>query len=95
MLGVKGESLLKPNGIIIVDNTLWKGLVLNEVVDHLPQDLKESCPNPSDFGDARRMTAIAQHMHRLNVYLSHSNALLEPVLLPLRDGLTIVRYKGQ
>ena len=51
--------------------------------------------DPAAFGEKRRMEAIAEQMQALNVYLSRRQASLEPVLLPFRDGLTIVRFKGR
>jgi hypothetical protein len=46
------------------------------------------------YGNGRRMTAIAEHMHALNIYLAGNPSALEPVMLPFRDGLTIIRFKG-
>jgi predicted O-methyltransferase YrrM len=82
------RPLIRKGGVIVIDNTLWKGLVLNEV-----EHLAAQAPDPSEFGKAARMTSVAQHMHGLNDFAVKHPAL-DPVMLPIRDGLTIMRYRG-
>jgi len=78
--------LLRDGALILVDNTLWKGLVLNHV-----EDLKAFAPNASEYGNELRMNNLAKSMHDFNSFVAgHPN--LRPVLLPLRDGLSIIRY---
>ena len=43
------ECLLHANAMLIVDNTLWKGLVLGNV-----DTLSQYAPEPEDFGNAKR-----------------------------------------
>jgi predicted O-methyltransferase YrrM len=38
-----------------------------------------------------RMRALAAAMHSFNKYVA-SEPTLQPLLLPLRDGLTVIRY---
>jgi predicted O-methyltransferase YrrM len=62
---------VKKGGIIIADNTLWNGKVLNE-------------PHPND-----KQTA---EIIRFNKMIAE-DCRIEKVILPLRDGLTII-YKN-
>jgi caffeoyl-CoA O-methyltransferase len=85
---LSNKCLLNSNSLIIVDNTLWKGLVLDEV-----EDLKQYAPEAKLFGRPDRMKVLANTMHSFNEFV-RSHQYLEPVLLPLRDGLTAIRYTG-
>lgn len=82
------KCLLNSNSLIIVDNTLWKGLVLDEV-----EDLKQYAPEAKLFGRPDRMKILANCMHSFNEFV-RNHQYLETVLLPLRDGLTAIRYTG-
>jgi caffeoyl-CoA O-methyltransferase len=61
---------LRPNGLILFDNTLWMGLVLTK--------------SGAD-GDTRAL-------QELNDFLA-DDARVESVMLPISDGLTIVRKR--
>ena len=67
----KALQLLKPGGLIAIDNTLWKGKV------------------GEDFHD--EMTAV---IHNLNQHI-HNSHQLNFMLLPIDDGLTVVRKKAE
>ncbi len=58
---------VRQGGIIIADNTLWKGRVLNSIMD--------------------RMT---QSMHEFNQWINADDRV-EVVLLPYRDGISLIR----
>ncbi|MBM3177076.1 MAG: O-methyltransferase [Bacteroidetes bacterium] len=58
-------------GLILVDNVLWKGKVMDEVQD------------------ARTASIVAFNKKILN------DSRVEPLLLPLRDGLLIIRKKPE
>jgi caffeoyl-CoA O-methyltransferase len=58
---------VKPGGLIIVDNVLWSGKVLDDQKD------KDT-----------------QHIHSFN-QLVHADARVENLLLPVRDGLMLMR----
>jgi caffeoyl-CoA O-methyltransferase len=60
--------LLKQGGLMVVDNVLWDGMVLD------PEDHK------------------AQALHEFNKMVSQDDRV-EQVMLPVRDGLTIIRKK--
>ena len=56
-------------------------------------DLEVQSPPPQLYGDTKRMLALAASMHEFNLFVkNHPN--LESVLLPLRDGLTVIKYNS-
>jgi caffeoyl-CoA O-methyltransferase len=61
---------LRPNGLLLIDNTLWQGAVADPAVDD----------------------EQTQALRALNDHLAHDSRV-EVVLLPIADGLTIVRKK--
>ncbi len=61
--------LLPPGGIMLVDNTLWDGHVVDPAYDHDHQ---------------------TQGIRRFNGYVQ-ADSRVQNVMLPLRDGLTMVR----
>lgn len=63
--------LLRPGGLILADNTLWDGKILE---DPLPQD------------------AQTVEIARFNNLVA-SDPRVDTVILPLRDGLTVLRVK--
>lgn len=85
--GGVGRIMLSPGALIVVDNTLWKGLVVDEIApstSSFEEDVGES-------KSERRMRTLAKAMHLFNTYC-RDHPRLEPLLLPIRDGLSIVRY---
>ncbi len=64
-------SVLRPGGIIVADNTLWDGHVVDHAYDHDPQTHGIETFNDYLVGDQR----------------------VEQVILPLRDGLTLIRKR--
>ena len=65
-------KLVRPNGLIVVDNALWRGRVLGEI----------------DCNDA---TALA--IDALNRKLK-TDPRVDAVLLPVGDGIQIIRVHG-
>lgn len=65
------KQVLRPNGIILADNTLWDAHVIDPAYDHDAQTL----------GIRRFNDLVVQ------------DPAVERVILPLRDGLTIIRRK--
>jgi predicted sulfurtransferase/predicted O-methyltransferase YrrM len=92
----KGASdqrcLLNDGALLLVDNTLWKGLVLKCSEDGgsageqaaLPKEIA-SCPKPS------RQQVLAKAMHSFNQFV-RQHPKLTTVVLPIRDGLSCIRY---
>jgi len=86
----EGRSCLLADGaLVIVDNTLWKGLVLTH-----EEDLQTYAPEASLYGNPARLAALAASMHAFNAWAA-AHPHLAPVMLPLRDGLTVVRYSKE
>ena len=91
------RCLLVDGALILVDNTLWKGLVLgcytvNDEGLEVPSDLAMYSPDPALYGKAERMEMLAQTMHSFNTFVSKCPKLY-PVMLPLRDGLSAIRFR--
>ncbi len=61
-------KLINPRGVIIIDNTLWKGLVVDE----------------------KSSSLAAKEMRSFNAMLAVDNRI-EVIILPIADGLSIVR----
>jgi caffeoyl-CoA O-methyltransferase len=86
--------LLNEGAIILVDNTLWKGLVLHSERQGQGQGEAEGwAPQAAAFGNERRMQALADSMHAFNARV-RGHHKLRPLVLPLRDGLSIIRYSS-
>jgi predicted O-methyltransferase YrrM len=81
------DGILAPNGIILADNVLWKGVVLN----HVPE-LKSDAPLLSSFPNPKRMEKMATVMHEFNAHVSR-DPRVRCTMLPLRDGLMIIQKK--
>ena len=84
---VLDRGLLAPGGLLLVDNTLWKGRVLDaSLLAGIPRE--ELAPDETKA--ERRDRVLTQAMHELNVKIRRDPRVTQ-VLLPLRDGLTLVR----
>jgi predicted O-methyltransferase YrrM len=99
LLDLLGEGqgqgcLLNDGAIILVDNTLWKGLVLHSERQGQGQgEVGGWAPQAAAFGNERRMQALADSMHAFNARV-RGHHKLRPLVLPLRDGLSIIRYSS-
>lgn len=78
------DKVLKRGGIMIVDNTLWKGLV----VDVNNGSLNELLPNATDqdIKKSRRARKLATAVHEFNRAIVQDDRV-EVILIPMRDGL--------
>ena len=72
---------LRPGGVILADNTLWGGQVTD--------------PPPSPPVMEGRNNAKASQLHGITAFndLVAADSRVEKVILPLRDGLTLIRKK--
>ena len=80
---------LRPGGFIIADNTLWDGHVIDTVVT-VPEGsvtVPEGPPSPLNAKDAQTHGILAFND------LVASDPTVERVILPLRDGLTLIRKR--
>lgn len=71
---------LRPGGFIIADNTLWDGHVVDAAVT-----VPEGQPTPLNAKDAQVQGILAFND------LVAADSTVERVILPLRDGLTLIR----
>ena len=85
------DRVLKKGGLIIVDNVLWKGLVI------------DAASNGYDFGDEssqdketikknRRARKLANKMHRFNSAVVKDERV-DVLMMNLRDGLSMIRKR--
>jgi predicted O-methyltransferase YrrM/rhodanese-related sulfurtransferase len=89
---LSSERVLKSGGIIVVDNVLWKGLVL-EASNGNFSSLQESADTEEEvLRRNRRARKLASKMHRFNSEIVKDNRV-DVLVLPLRDGLSVVRKK--
>jgi caffeoyl-CoA O-methyltransferase len=89
---LSSDRVLKPGGIIVVDNVLWKGLVL-EASNGNFSSLQESADTEEEvLRRNRRARKLAWKMHRFNSEIVKDNRV-DVLVLPLRDGLSLVRKK--
>ncbi|GMH59111.1 hypothetical protein TL16_g02763 [Triparma laevis f. inornata] len=73
------DKLLRRGGSILVDNVLWKGAVVST------EEGEEG-----ETKQTRRKRKLARIMHKFNEKIQ-TDLRAEVVLLPLRDGLSIIR----
>lgn len=122
------RCVLADNAIVMIDNTLWKGLVLRHVSGlamHAPSiDMLLNPQNPvnpqyaqhrKNISASKRLLKSAAGVHQFNVNMSPQKAhaagmktdsewlqcteifskhLQSVVMLPLRDGMSILRYNS-
>ena len=109
------NSILKVGGVILADNVLFKGLVIDNYFSSNNDDddddttkcievettnittkkeIKTSSPPPKQKLNywKRRHQDIANTVHEFNTYVN-ADCRSSVVLLPLRDGLSIIRKK--
>ena len=93
---IRNQNILAEGGVILVDNVLWKGAVV---------DADEQMWGEGGEGDGgeekeekrliklnRRRRKLARIMHEFNGAVCRDQRL-EVTMLPLRDGLTIIRRR--
>jgi predicted O-methyltransferase YrrM len=94
---VKSDRLLKKGGLILVDNVLWKGLVLNANNDGFDSS-DESTPKTESNEEKellkknRRARKLAMNMHAFNREVVNDERV-EVLMMPIRDGLSLIRKR--
>jgi hypothetical protein len=95
---INNDRILKRGGLIIVDNVLWKGLVLEASSGEFTPDPQDD-DHDSDDGNAdgasrrgRRARKLATKMHKFNREIVKDDRV-EVMLLPMRDGLSVIRKR--
>lgn len=91
------DRILKKGGFMIVDNTLYKGIVLEHTgVSRSPvEEDNDPISSTMDSGKlkrSRRAYQLAGKMHKFNKEIAGDNRC-EVMILPIRDGLSLIRKK--
>jgi predicted O-methyltransferase YrrM len=86
---VSSDLVLKEGGTIIVDNVLWKGLVLEASTGEFSSSDSES---DDEAKKSRRARKLATKMHAFNSGIVKDDRV-EVVVLPMRDGLSVIRKR--
>ena len=91
---LSNDKILKKGGLMIVDNVLWKGLVLDPygASDDLITDADEEKDNKEDLKKSRRARKLANIVHKFNDAIVKDDRV-EVLMLPIRDGLSLIRKK--
>jgi predicted O-methyltransferase YrrM len=84
------DNVLKKGGIMIVDNTLWKGLVLDINNGRTSNSTLNS--DKLDEKKTKRARKLANAVHYFNSVIA-KDTRVEVTLLNIRDGLSIIRKK--
>jgi len=88
---VSTDRLLKKGGLIVVDNVLWKGLVL-EAGMNVSRQYEQEIKSDDEIRKTRRARQLANKMHRFNSEIVKDNRV-EVLILPMRDGLSVIRKR--
>jgi predicted sulfurtransferase/predicted O-methyltransferase YrrM len=88
---VSSDLVLKKGGIIIVDNVLWKGLVLEASTGDFSSSDSDA-ESEDEAKKSRRARKLATKMHTFNSGIVKDERV-EVVVLPMRDGLSVIRKR--
>lgn len=87
---ISNDSILRPGGTVLVDNVLWKGAVAS--ADEEGEGGAGEELGVKDVKRNRRKRKLARIMHQFNERI-YQDDRVEVVMLPLRDGLSILRKR--
>ena len=86
------DRLLNRGGMIVVDNVLWKGLVLEASTGEFVSVMDKEDLGKAELRKNRRARKLANTMHKFNSAIANDDRA-EVLLLPMRDGLSVIRKK--
>ncbi len=96
---VGNDRILKKGGLILVDNVLWKGLVLDAAGNGSGYESSDEEDEPSSTAKERealrrnrRARKLANKMHRFNSAVVKDDRV-EVLVMPIRDGLSLIRKR--
>ncbi|GAX24973.1 hypothetical protein FisN_2Lh249 [Fistulifera solaris] len=94
---LSNDRVLKKGGLIIVDNVLWKGLVLDASRNDSfstasDNEDEEADEETAELRKNRRARKLANKMHRFNAAIAQDKRV-EVLVIPVRDGLSVIRKK--
>jgi predicted O-methyltransferase YrrM len=85
------DRILKKGGHIIVDNVLWKGLVVEAAQGDFSSSDDDN-ETDDQLRKNRRARKLANTMHRFNRAIVE-DPRVEVLVLPVRDGLSVIRKR--
>lgn len=86
------DRVLKRGGLLVVDNVLWKGLVLEASSGNFASMVETAETGHDEIRKNRRARKLANQMDQFNSRVVQDERA-EVVMLPIRDGLSIIRKK--
>ena len=91
---VSNDRVLKKGGLILVDNVLWKGLVLGAGRNNSNgyDSGEELSEDEESLRKNRRARKLANKMHRFNSAVRRDDRV-EVLILNVRDGLSMIRKR--
>jgi predicted O-methyltransferase YrrM len=89
---LNSNRLLVHGGLIVVDNVLWKGLVLEASAGEFASATDSEGAGNLEARKNRRARKLATTMHHFNLAVANDNRV-EVMVLPIRDGLSVIRKK--
>jgi predicted O-methyltransferase YrrM len=89
---LSSDRVLKRGGLIVVDNTLWKGLVLQASAGEFSSVADTDTSGKDEIRKNRRARKLATMMHRFNAAIVQDDRV-EVQLFPMRDGLSVIRKR--
>jgi len=87
---LSNDRVLKKGGIMIIDNVLWKGIVLD--VNNGTLNISNDGLDDKEAKKSRRARKLATAVHDFNDAITNDSRV-EVVMLNMRDGLSIIRKK--
>lgn len=88
---VSNDRVLKKGGLILVDNVLWKGLVLGAGRNGY-DSIEELSKDEESLRKNRRARKLANKMHRFNRAVAKDERV-DVVIMNVRDGLSMIRKR--
>ena len=91
---VGNDRVLKKGGLILVDNVLWKGLVLDASGNNgRDSGDDESSEDKKLLRKNRRARKLANKMHKFNSAVVKDDRV-DVLMMNLRDGLSMIRKRS-
>ena len=93
---LENDRVLKKGGLILVDNVLWKGLVLDAAANGNGYDSGSDSDEHSEDDESlkknRRARKLANKMHRFNSAVV-KDSRVNVLMMNVRDGLSLIRKR--
>ena len=90
---VSNDRILKKGGLILVDNVLWKGLVLDAASNGYDSSDEDTSDGDKELlRKNRRARKLANKMHRFNSAAVKDDRV-DVLMMNLRDGLSMIRKR--